>query len=199
MRQKKNNWIEIVIEIEMNWHAWLIQQATASTKIRHRHVADSQSYLFNIAHVLMVAAGGGDNSEGLRPTRRPLEECSAYVRARAIKREEGSACARRETQSHEKLTFYEILKKSKNRFLRFSWFFRFLSFFFCDFFDIFLFLKFWVFWVFCCFMCLNYFLSIFGFQENFEKNRKFRFRSRFLALKTLTSHGVWASEALGTF
>ena len=37
------------------------------------------------------------NSEGLRPTRRPLEEGSACVRIRAIKGEEGSACARTET------------------------------------------------------------------------------------------------------
>ena len=46
----------------------------------------------------------------------------ACVRIEPIKREEGSACARRETQSHENLTFYEILKKSKKRLLRFSCF-----------------------------------------------------------------------------
>ena len=38
------------------------------------------------------------------------------MRIEPIKRGEGSACARGETQNHENLTFYENLKKSKDFF-----------------------------------------------------------------------------------
>ena len=97
------------------------------------------------------------------------------MRIEPIKRGEGSACARRETQSHENLTFCENLKKSKNYFLVIFVIFVIFEFFFVIFSTFFEFLSFLSFLLFYVFKLLFKHFWTPGKLETNRKIRLFRF------------------------